>query len=243
MIEAMVKSERGSARDACNAFGKANVLRILVGLSEGNSVLPTTSVKAWFSEACSDSNLVARYLIEEAFDRALSLEIVARAVAPDFVPNDFGDDPWLTACRRTKTSEIPLYLAAFLLTRAFGRRTHNFGELVQITFDKVYAATERTTIPDDAWELLDNRLARNYFWPSWDRCARIRHTIVDELVSRELNYFTFLQITSRDDIFENLVEIAASSYSGQRYLKSVRTQIFQDANNFERLRIVKKAIW
>ena len=60
------------------------------------------------------------------------LEYLARVVSPDYVPNDFGDDPWLIAFRRMAGSDITPYLASFLLARAFGRRTRNCADLAHI---------------------------------------------------------------------------------------------------------------
>ncbi len=121
---------RDSIREACNAFGRENILRRLVRLLDLGEAIPPGAAKAWLSEACSDPDVVARCLCEEGFARTKTLETLARAVAPDFVPNDFGDDPWFLAIRRF-TGDVPQYLASFLLTRAFGRRSQNSGSVFQ----------------------------------------------------------------------------------------------------------------
>lgn len=161
------------------------------------------------------------------------------------MPNDFGDDPWLIALRRIPGSEATPYLASFLLARAFGRRTRNCADLVQLGFDMVYADAERSALSDEAWRLLDDRLHRSYFWPNWDdRCKRIRQTTVDLFVNRELDPQSFTRITARDDVFAHLVDIAAYSYSGQRYLSSVRDDwLSHHGNQSERLHIVRRAMW
>jgi hypothetical protein len=240
MIVAMVQSKQPSVREACAAFGRENVLRRLVRLLDGGEALPPSAAKAWLSEACSDPDVVARCLCEEGFSRASTLETLARAVSPDFVPNDFGDDPWLIAFQRTAGSDVTPYLASFLLARAFGRRTRNCADLTHIAFDTVYAITERSSLPDDAWRLLDDRLYRSFFWPNWDRCQRIRQTTVDMFVNKGLDSRSFIKITSSDDVFELLVEIAASSHSGQRYLKLVLDRLSRDGNQPERLRAVRR---
>jgi hypothetical protein len=242
IVAAMLRSERPSVREACAVFGRENVLRRLVGLVDGGEPLPPDAARAWLLEACSDPNAVARCLSEESI-RASTLETLSRVISPDFVPNDFGDDPWLIALGRTEGLGLQnLYLLSFVLARAFGRRTRNCAGLVRIVFDKVYAATARSALPDDAWRLLDDRLYKPFFWASWDRCARIRRTTVDLFVNRELDQRSFLQITSRDDIFELLVGIAAESYSGQKYLISVRTRLLHDENYLDRMRTITRAI-
>ena len=191
----MVRSERPSIRDACNAFGREKVLRWIIRLLDVGAQFagPPGGSKAWLSEAASDPDVVARCLSEESITRTSTLETLARAILPDFVPNDLGDDPWLIALAHVEGSDNQgtFYLLSFLLARAFGRRTRNCADLVRITFDKVYTATERAALPDEAWRLLDDRLYRSYLWPSWDRCQRIRQSTVDLFVNKELDPQSF----------------------------------------------------
>jgi len=244
IITAMVRSERPAIREACRAFGRENVLRSLVHLLDNGEALPPGAAMAWLSETCSDADVVARCLCEEAINRASTLEALSRATSPDFVPNDFGADPWLIALSRIEgPSPENLYLSSYLLARAFGRRTRNCADLVRIAFDKVYEAAERSAVPDDAWQLLDNRLYQSFFRPNWDRCARIRQTTVGLFINRELDQRSFLHITSRDDIFELLVKFAADSYSGRKYLNSVRSRLLNDGNCQVRMRTIESAIW
>lgn len=219
----MVRSGRPPVREVCDVFGRENVLRRLIGLLDGGEALPPDAVGVWLFEACADPEVLARCLSEGDIS-ASTFETLSRVISPDFVPNDFGDDPWLIALGPIKRPPTKcLYLMTFLLARAFGRRIRNCADLVRVAFDEVYAATERSALPDDAWRLLDHRLYQSFLWPTWDRCARIRQTTVNLFVNKGLDQRSFVQITSRDDIFELLVEIAAESYSGPRYLNSIKT--------------------
>jgi hypothetical protein len=76
----------------------------------------------------------------------------------------------------------------------------------------VYAAAERGPLPGDAWQLLDPRLQRSFWWPNWDKCIRIRHTVVGMYVDREIDAASFLKITDRDDVFAELIDVVADSY-------------------------------
>jgi hypothetical protein len=243
MIDAMIQSERPSVREACSAFGRENVLRRLIGFLDGGEALPSTTARSWLNEASSDPEVVARCLCEINVTQASTLDALARAVTPDFVPNAIGDDPWLVALRRMTASDLTLYLASFLLTRAFGRRTRKHAELVQLSFDTIFASVERSALPDDAWRLLDDRLHRSYFWPSWDRSPRITQTTVDLYVDNDLDPGAFVRITAHNGVFALLVDATARSFRGQRYLKSARDQLTQDERQSERLRIIKRAIW
>jgi len=98
-------------------------------------------------------------------------------------------------------------------------------------------------LAEDAWRLLDHSLYRSYFWPNWDRCLRIRQTTIEAFVGRGLDAAAFARITGRDDVFALLVEIAASSFRGQQYLRLVKDLLLQDDNRHERPRIVRRALW
>lgn len=243
IIAAMIRSGRPLAREACVGFGREKVLRLVVDVLDKDETVPQSYAAAWLAESCSDAGAVARLLCERSISRVSTLELIARAIRPDFVPNDFGEDPWLTAARSMPRISLTKFLASFLLARAFGRRTLSSAELLQLCFDAVYYETEHASLPDDAWLLLDGRLYRSYFWPIWDRCERIRQTTVSLFVDRNIDPRCFINITWRDEVFELLVRAAGYSYSGQQYLKSVREQLIGDASAHERLRAVNRALW
>jgi hypothetical protein len=102
---------------------------------------------------------------------------------------------------------------------------------------------ERSALADDAWRLLDDRLYRPYISFNWDRCRRIIQTTADLFTDRQLDPRSFASITARDDVFERLIESAAYSYRGQRFLMSVRQALAHDGDRQERLRMIKRAIW
>jgi hypothetical protein len=242
-IDAMILSERPSVHMALATFGNETVLRRLVALIEARADVAPDKVEAWLSESCSSRGAVARVLGEGNVTRATTLDAMARTVSPDWVLNDFGEDPWLVAIRRVAWSEATPYLATFLLARAFGPCTRNCAELIELAFDTVYTAVERSTLPEDAWRLLEQRLYLSYVWPNWDHCLRVRRTTVAAFVDRDLDPAFFPRITVRDDIFVLLVELAANSFSGRHYLKAVKDRLAGDDYQKERLRIVKRALW
>jgi len=243
VVDAILRSERPSIYLARSTFGSETILRRLVTLMEHTADVAPDTARAWLSEACSDPEALARMLGDGSIEHAATLDAIARATTPDQVPNDVGEDPWLIAIRRIASLDATGYLAAFLLTRAYGPRTRNSAELIQLTFDTVYAAVERSALPEDAWRLLDRRLYWSYFWPKWDRCLRIRQTTVAAFLERDLDRSAFVRITERDDVFALLIELASVSFSGQRYLKSVRNYLADDDNLRKRLRIIKRALW
>jgi hypothetical protein len=240
-IDAMIRSGRPLAREARSAFGSDRVLRRLLARS-GGPTMDDRIRSAWLSAAASDADAVARVLVEDWIDDVETLEAIARVVAPDAVPNAYGDDPWLTAIRRLSIPTMGAYLASFLLVRALGRRTTNSVDLVQATFDVVYDAAEKRTLPEDAWKILDRRLDRSYWWHDWDKCVRIRHTVVSMYLDRGIDALAFARITGRDDVFAELIGALSEKFGSQRYLKAIRNRMGDAAIGGERLRIVKNAI-
>jgi hypothetical protein len=242
VIDAMIWSGKSLAREARSMFGSDAVLRRLIGLFE-NPAVNVDVARVWLPAVASDTDAVARILVEMEISSFDTLEIIARVVDPDAVPNAVGEDPWVTAVRRISASVSSPYLASFLLVRAFGRRSLNSAELTQLSFDAVYAAAGRRSVPADAWQLLDPRLQRSIWWSNWDKCLRIRHTVADMFVDREIDATSFLKITESDDIFVELINVVADSYRGQRYLKSVRDHLTDRDIGGERLRAVKRVLW
>jgi hypothetical protein len=242
VIGAMIGSGRPLAREARATFGSDAVLRKAIELT-GDAGPRGDAARAWLTQAALDSDAVARLLVEHGIGSFEMLEAIARAVGPDAIPNALGEDPWLTAVRCIATRVPNTYLASFLLARSLGRRTLDSAGLVESSFDTVYAAAERGSLPMDAWQLLDHRLHRSFWWPNWDKCVRIRQTIASMYLDREIDAASFLKVTERDDIFAALVDVVANSYGGQRYLKSVRDRLAEHGLASERLRVVKRALW
>jgi hypothetical protein len=242
-IDAMIRSGQPLAREARATFGGDAVLQRLISFVDADPEAAARTTRAWLPFLVSDADAVARVLVEEAIGSFDTLEEIARTVGPDAVPNTIGEDPWLTAVRRISASVQRPYLASFLLARAFGRRSRSSAELVQSTFDLVYTTVESASLADDAWQLLDHRLYRSYWWPSWDKCRRILQTTVDMYLNREIDASFFLKITARDDVFAALVDTVANNYGGQRYLKSIKDRLTDSGAGGERIRMVKRALW
>jgi hypothetical protein len=62
-------------------------------------------------------------------------------------------------------------------------------------------------------------------------------------VDREIDAASFLNITNRDDVFAELINVIADGYRGQKYLKSIRDRLSDSGIAGERLRTVKRALW
>jgi GTPase-associated protein 1, N-terminal domain type 1 len=226
VVDAIIRSDKIDAEDVCRFVGNELVLRSVVRLIDENEERDgRIERRRWLAEASSNSNVVAKILVDTPFRYIGTLDAISRVISPESVPNQFGDDPWIIAWRRAtqvgSAAPISIYLASFLLARGLGQVSRNRGNLICVGFDETYDLTKRSAISEEEWSLLDGRLPKAYSWQSWDRCKRLRLGVVDAFVDKWMDPHLFLQITSDTQLFYELVGIANGSYWGRRYLRHV----------------------
>jgi hypothetical protein len=234
-LAAMIDSGRlDLAEEAIARFSAPIVLSVLTARLDqlGREAL-SGELDYWLQQATFDAAAVAQTLFSGAVKTSITLILIARATFPDAVPNDYGEDPWLTAVRRADgiaSEQGKLYLAAYLFARAVGSRSRNQAELAVFEFDLIYAAAARSQLSDEAWGLLDRRLPWSYF-AEWDRCQRLRAGIVTLFVDRDLSPLMFGQVTRDSALFLELAEIAGTTRRGRRYLRKVREALREHDTN------------
>jgi len=155
--------------------------------------------------------------------RALLVQL-ARWGDPDRVPNEYGEDPWLVAVR-TATEPVGQsdedFLAAFLLTRALGYRSRSQAELFRFAYTTVYRSLETSRLSADTERLVTSRFGWGG-WFGWDKCTRLRETVVDAFIDRDLDPETFGCLTDDRGLANSLINEAARTGRGRRYLAQVR---------------------
>lgn len=246
-VEAMILADRDDL--STRALGEVGASRLLRLVARHHEVLgrDVRRLSSWLSPALSEPGTVAEFLSEGAASSWSVLVAVAASLPPDAVPNDYGVDPWLTAARAAKESqrsEPPLYLSAYLLSRALGRRSRNPGEIAQLGFEQVHHAASRGELPEDAWNLLRARLPWSFSWLDWDRCPRILAGVADLFVDRDLAPERFAQIARDDRLFSMLVDTVARRSQGREYLKRVRRWM-KDAGRTayaRRIRVIEEVV-
>ena len=187
------------------------------------------AVQAWLGAALGDERAVAEALSLGIIRNRAILLVIARKTGPDFVPNDYGEDPWLTAARDAvgdMSDDNSRYLSAYLLARAFGMRSRNQAELIAYALDAVYFAAAQSTLSEDAWMLLERLVPRAFLWVDWDRCPRICAAVADTFVNRNLSPLLFAKAAQDDGLFTVLAEeVSRKGREGRRFLKGVRQAI------------------
>lgn len=185
------------------------------------------ALDAWLKALADRSEIVAGVLASGGIgDRATVIRL-ARMSDPDNVPNDYGEDPWLIAVRAASKGvgqRDEDFLSAFLISRALGRRSRSQAELIRVAYTTVYRALEQSRLPRDAERLVTGRLNWGG-WFEWDNCSRLRETVVDAFIDRHLDPETFGRLTDDGALATSLIDEAARSGRGRRYLAEVRRRL------------------
>ncbi len=226
VLDAMIKSRRDSlAFVAVAVFGAAAV-------AERTCAFDGYLSDSWFSSIASQPSAVGNLMMAGSLRSRGFLARLSRALSPNEIPSEFGTDPWVVAFTGSSGPVLDadkVYLASFLLARAFGRTTRNPGELAILGFETTHEALEGGATSEEAWGLLLNALPQNYQSPEGDHCGRLRESIVLLFADRNLSTDLFIQITSNVTLFEMIVQSGALRYRGRIYLRRLRSALVRSA--------------
>lgn len=178
----------------------------------------------WLQVGLRNGGSVAKVLASGIVTRRHALMTIASLTSPDFVPNDYGEDPWAIASKRATgvlAKAESVYFSSYLLARALGPKSRSCADLVEASFDDVYQAAAENQIDWNAWSLLDERLPQPSYWQRWDRCKQIRRGVAQLYVRRNLSAASFARLGGTDQEFVGLVRAAAKEWNGKEYLRLV----------------------
>jgi hypothetical protein len=230
-IKAMVElSEEGLARMAFDLFGAIPIWDVLAPALDSGSV--GAKLQPWIKLAVSDASTVAQVLTSGRIKTQRALGVIAHMIGPDDIPNEFGEDPWVTAVRgATGVIDDGTYFMSYLLSRAFGYRSRNNADLAVIAFEVVYSAVGMSNLHDDAWVLLEPRLPHVPYWSQWDRCEQLRRGVAKLFLDQDLDADAFCRLSTRDDVFEELVRTISKNWRSYRYLQRVQQALVANADH------------
>ncbi|WP_338768944.1 hypothetical protein [Massilia sp. METH4] len=195
----------------------------LISALESAEADPSTMLQ-WLAVLCRDRNKTAAVLATGRVTRMATILAVARQSRPDDVPNACGEDPWLIALR-TATGVLVRsdedFLSAFLLARALGWESRSQAELLRYSFTRVYRAFEEGGFSDEAKSIASWRLDWNA-WFSSDMCVRLTETVTRRFVEQDLAPQSFGRLTDDGPLAISLIDEAARTGRGRKYLERVR---------------------
>ena len=221
IVRAMVHAGRDDcAWQAVERFGTGPVVTALSGLD-------ATGIRSraeWVRAFARRTDDVASLMASGVLSHRPLLFLLTETIDPDAVPNSVGTDPWVTAVEHTRTSDDVAsedLLAAFLFNRARGWRSRSAGRLFFLSVQRIHEAIAAARLSDAAWRLVGPKIPSS-MWRDWDRCDRLRHAVVDNFLDRDLPPIEFGTIVDDGKLWWELVNLAAESSRGRRYLDKVR---------------------
>lgn len=225
IISALVEA----GRDDCSLavvehFG---IVPVVIALSRMN-VAGIRSRVSWVRAIASQTNAIAEGMATGRLSHRPLLFVLTEVLEPDAIPNCMGTDPWVTAVECTRTTDdvsAEDQLAAFLFNRARGRITGSTGRLFFLSVQRLHEAMASERLTGKAWRIARQRLPYGSLWRDWDQCEKLRHAVVDNFIDRELPPIEFGIVVEDGKLWEKLVDLAADSSRGRRYLRKVRSAL------------------
>jgi hypothetical protein len=237
-----------AGRDECSAimvdrFGIDPVVAALSSLDAAG----IRSRLAWIRTIAHRINDLAEGMSRGIIWHRPLLFALAEILAPESVPNSVGTDPWVTAVERTKTSDNVRdedLLASFLFARARGRYSRSAGKLFFLSVQRLHEAMASERLTDEAWRIAKPRLPYGSVWREWDQCEKLRNAVVGSFIDRELPPIEFGTVVDNDNLWKELVDLAADTFRGRRYLDKVRSALRGggEAWRDERAKIIDRRI-
>ena len=181
----------------------------------------------WLKALARNPKKVSDVLASGKLTQLTALVSIARDTNPDDVVASKGPDPWYTALQSARGS-LPQsdedYLYSFLMARGLGWKSTSPGELIGYSYSRLYKAMAADRLP---WE--SERLAtRHLGWRSlFDRtnCPRLRRAVVAKFVDSPLDPELFGRLAGDHRLTKELIDEAANSGRGRRYLNEVRKRL------------------
>jgi len=232
LVELVSISDAGKLASALISAGRSGPARIVTRHADPLDILKAltrpevdeATTLEWLSAFGGEPNKAATMLASGQIARLPLLVQIARRLGPDEVPNDYGEDPWVIALKSASGAIDTLdkdFIATYMLARALGGRSRSEAELLRFAYTRVHEALRDRRLPPDVESLAKWRLSWGT-WLDWDSCSRLRETVVHRFVDRHLDPETFGRLTDDGTLAIALIDEAARSGRGRRYLGDVR---------------------
>lgn len=227
--------DRGAINSALHLAGTRLVFSCIEGLLADNASIP--AIQTWVQQACTDISGVAAYLSHGGQTPELLVQLAAE-LAPDAVPNEFGDDPWYIALVSVVQSgkSLPVELYAYGFRRAMSWRSRSVQPLLQLTFEPLHNAAITSALPRSSWQLIEGALPWVPASDAWDVCMRLRRAAAKKCVDLPLRPSDFVSLVSNDELFHNLMDAVWQLWNGPRYIREVRDWLSQSGEVYGRRR-------
>lgn len=210
----------GAINSALHVIGTQPVLSCLEELLRRK--IHIGGIQNWVRQACNDVSGVAQFLAHNRQSADLLIRLAA-SLAPDAIPNDYGEDPWYVALfnLRSSSGPLPVELCAYGFRRSLSWRSRSVQPLLQLTFEPLHEAAVRQAIPSESWNLLEPALPWMPSSESWDNGLRLRRAAAKKCVDLPVHPAGFVLLVESEGLLRDLMDAVWPLWNGPRYLKSV----------------------
>lgn len=225
VIDALVDAGRSDCSTA--VVGRFGIHPVVAALSRLD-VADLRSNMDWVRTIASQTDELAECMADGRLYHRPLLLVLAEILEPDAVPNSVGTDPWVIAVERTEVTDDVTgedLLAAFLFSRAKGWQSRSVSRLFSLSVQRLHEAMATTRLTQQAWRIAKPKLPYGSYWRDWDQCEKLRHAVVDSFIDHDLPPIEFGTMIDDGKLWSELVELAADTWRGRRYLKKVSSAL------------------
>lgn len=224
ILALIIAAGHGDVADAVvSRFGAEMVGKAIAAVDKSKLV---EDFSIWIRAIVKQGSVLSGLLSSGVLTRRIVIEL-SKAMEPDDLINNVGEDPWAIASELEGRVESldEVQFAGFLLARALGRRSRSCAKLFVASFDRAHKAIAMGQMPNTTWRQIERNLSWVYPWMEWDRCGRIREDVVRKFVDLELDPTAFGRLTADGTLFAELANLASKSGRGRRFLDLVHKAI------------------
>ena len=244
VLRAMVLGlrEEGAINSALHIACVPFALTCIQGLlNEEDSKYELSQLQRWVRFACNDVKGVAEFLAQVSAPTHEMLQLIARAMRPDAIPNEHGTDPWLHALMRLRVSEgkLPVDLCAYGFHRALGWRPKSVEQLLALTFEPLHDAALHSAIPQESWNLLEGALPWVSSSKSKDNALRLRQAVAKKCVDERISPEGFFSLTASEPMLTSLFDEVWEVWGGRHYLRQLEEVVQSSAPKSSLHRLIR----
>jgi len=213
--------DEASIESVARVFGTVAVLTCIeqLMLKERDG----SELRRWVKEACRQPGAVASFLAQARALNPRLVSCITTELAPDAIPNDYGDDPWLTALTAVKQRivQLPIELQVYGFQRALSWRSRSVGPLLCLTFEPLHRAATDGALASSNWQYFLDSLPWVRTANSWDVALRLRLGLAKRCVETPVAPEDYVALASTDGLFDMILDATWEHWGGKRYLKWV----------------------
>jgi hypothetical protein len=205
-----------------DAFGQ-KIVNVAVEYYDGGRGKEHLRVSRWLFAAKKQPKFLLTSVAQANVRHVETLAFIASLISYRTPSVSNSKDEWASALSSVQgdLGDRTFAFYAFLLARALSGASPEPGFLICYSFDRIHSDLMNSWSEKEGWSMLERELPEVSWLDSWDRALRVRLGVVKAFVNRGLPPREFLEATKDEYIFTKLVDIAASSLAGRKYLEGV----------------------